>query len=160
MFVNVNVICLPTEHQEFSRTLLKCLCIWWSNWNLEILGFEERGKQEYPKKNLSEQRREPTTNSTHIWHRVQESNPATLVGGKRSHHCAISAPLGVWDDNLYHHSRTPPYGHPVNIAISLPQPLYSDSNKAQLILFVFRELLIIWPHFRYSLIFVARRWSD
>ena len=28
--------------------------------------FEERGKPEYPEKNLSEQGREPTTNSTHI----------------------------------------------------------------------------------------------
>ena len=27
---------------------------------------EERGKPEYPEKNLSEQGREPTTNSTHI----------------------------------------------------------------------------------------------
>ena len=35
-------------------------------WNLEMLVFEERGKPEYPEKNLSEQRREPTTNSTHI----------------------------------------------------------------------------------------------
>jgi len=32
----------------------------------EMLVFEERGKPEYPEKNLSEQRREPTTNSTHI----------------------------------------------------------------------------------------------
>ena len=31
--------------------------------NLEMLDFEERGKSEYPEKNLSEQRREPTTNS-------------------------------------------------------------------------------------------------
>jgi len=30
------------------------------------VGFEERGKPEYPEKNYSEQRREPTTNSTHI----------------------------------------------------------------------------------------------
>ena len=39
------------------------------------VGFEERGKPEYPEKNLSEQRREPTTNSTHIWRgrgRVEE----------------------------------------------------------------------------------------
>jgi len=36
------------------------------NWNLEMLVFEERGKQEYPEKNLSEQSREPTTNSTLI----------------------------------------------------------------------------------------------
>ena len=32
-----------------------------SNWNLEVLIFEEREK---PEKNLSEQGREPTTNST------------------------------------------------------------------------------------------------
>ena len=32
-------------------------------------GRGERGKPEYPEKNLSEQHREPTTNSTHIWHR-------------------------------------------------------------------------------------------
>jgi len=31
-----------------------------------MLVFEERGKPEYPEKHLSEQRREPTTNSTHI----------------------------------------------------------------------------------------------
>ena len=36
------------------------------NWNLEIMVFEKRGKPEYPEKNLSEQGREPTTNSTHI----------------------------------------------------------------------------------------------
>ena len=32
------------------------------NRNLKVLVFEEKGKPEYPKKNLSEQRREPTTN--------------------------------------------------------------------------------------------------
>ena len=32
-----------------------------SNWNLEMLVFEERGKPEYPEKNLSEQGRKPTT---------------------------------------------------------------------------------------------------
>ena len=32
-----------------------------SNWNLEVLVFDERGKPEYPEKNLSEQSREPTT---------------------------------------------------------------------------------------------------
>jgi len=37
-----------------------------SNWNLKMLIFEERGKLGYPEKNLSEQSREPTTNSTHI----------------------------------------------------------------------------------------------
>ena len=37
-----------------------------SNWNLEVLVFEERGKPEYPEKNLSEQGRETTTTSTQI----------------------------------------------------------------------------------------------
>ena len=35
----------------------------------------ERGKPEYPERNLSEQWREPKTNSTQIWRRVHESNP-------------------------------------------------------------------------------------
>ena len=39
-----------------------------------MLVFKERGKPEYPGKNLSEQTREPT-NSAHVWHRVRESNP-------------------------------------------------------------------------------------
>ena len=34
----------------------------WSNWNLEMLVFEERRKPEYPEKNLSQQGKEPTTN--------------------------------------------------------------------------------------------------
>ena len=51
-----------------------------SNWNLEVLVFEERGKPEYLEKNLSEQGREPTTNSTHIWHRHRESNPGHIGG--------------------------------------------------------------------------------
>ena len=37
-----------------------------SNWNLEMLVFWERGKLEYLEKNLLEQRREPTINSSHM----------------------------------------------------------------------------------------------
>ena len=60
-----------------------------SNWNLEMLVFEERGKPEYPEKNLSEQgekqqQTEPTYGvDARIW------TQGTLVGGERSHHCAI-----------------------------------------------------------------------
>ena len=46
----------------------------WLNWNLEISVFEERGKLEYLEKNLSEKRREPTTNSTHICRQCQNLN--------------------------------------------------------------------------------------
>jgi len=47
-----------------------------------MLVFEERGKPEFPEKNLSEQGREPTTNSSHIKRRVRESNPGQN-GGRR-----------------------------------------------------------------------------
>ena len=65
-----------------------------SNWNLEMLVFEERGKPEYPEENLSEQRREPTTNSTDIWRRVRESIPSH-IGGRRvlsplDHPCSLN----------------------------------------------------------------------
>ena len=67
----------------------------WSNWNFKImLVFEERGKAEYPEKNFSEQGREPTANSTHIWHQRQDLNPGHM-GGECSYHCTISyAPKG------------------------------------------------------------------
>ena len=51
-----------------------------SNRNLEVLAFKERGKPEYPEKKLSEQEKEPTTNSTHTWHRHQDLNPGHTGG--------------------------------------------------------------------------------
>ena len=54
-----------------------------SNWNLKVLVFKEREKPEYPEKNLSEQGREPTTNSTHIWRRRQDSISIFLVSPSR-----------------------------------------------------------------------------
>ena len=60
-----------------------------------MLVFEERGKPEYPEKNLLEQGREPTTNLTHTWRRRRDLNPGhILVGGECSHHCATLAPQG------------------------------------------------------------------
>ena len=68
----------------------------WSNWNLEFLFFDERGKPEHPEKNLSPQRREPITKSTHIWLGHRDLNPGH-IGGRRvrsllPHPC--SPPLG------------------------------------------------------------------
>ena len=51
--------------------------------DMEMLVFEERGKPENPEKNLSEQGREPTTNSTHIWRRYRDLNPGH-IGGRRA----------------------------------------------------------------------------
>ena len=45
-----------------------------------MLVFEERGKPEYPEKNPLEQRRESTTNSTHIWRRHGDLNPGHTGG--------------------------------------------------------------------------------
>ena len=45
----------------------------------QMLVFDERGKPEYPGKNLSWQSGEPT-NSIHIWHREQKSNPGHIGG--------------------------------------------------------------------------------
>ena len=54
-----------------------------SNWHMEVLVFKERGKPENPEKNLSEQGREPTTNSTHICNSGRELNPGH-IGGRRA----------------------------------------------------------------------------
>jgi len=72
-----------------------------------VLVFEERGKPEYPEKNLLEQRREPTTNSTHVHVYMYHTGSGnrtwdTLVGGERSHHCAIPTCLDLfWDVTLF-----------------------------------------------------------
>ena len=63
-----------------------------SKWNLEVLVFKERGKSEYPEKNLSEQRREPTTNSTHMWHRHRDLNQSHISGRQVCHHCTWLVP--------------------------------------------------------------------
>ena len=60
----------------------------WLNWNLEMLGFAEGGKPEYPEKNPrskdeNQQQTQPTYDAetgNRTW--------ATLVGGECSHHCA------------------------------------------------------------------------
>ena len=64
-----------------------------------MLVFEERGKPEFPEKNLSEQSREPT-NSAHIWRRIRESNPGH-IGGRRAL-SPLHQPLHftLWDKDL------------------------------------------------------------
>ena len=66
-----------------------------SNWNLEVLVFEERGKPEYLEKNHLEQgenqQQTQPTYDAESGNRTQ----ATLVGGKCSHHCTIPTPPKV-----------------------------------------------------------------
>ena len=61
------------------RLMIKCITIIQIEWNLKMLVFEERGKPENPEKNLSEQGRQPTTNSTHVWHRVRGCEASALL---------------------------------------------------------------------------------
>lgn len=42
---------------------------YWSNWKLEMLVLEERGKPESTEKNLLKKITEQTINSAHIWSR-------------------------------------------------------------------------------------------
>ena len=60
----------------------------WSNWNLEMLVSEERGKPEYPEKNLSEQRREPTTNCKKTNNKVRLAIPM-----QDPHYCPV---VSIW----------------------------------------------------------------
>ena len=53
-------------------------------------GFEERGRMEYPKKNLSEQRTEPAKKLSHAFASMPgfERGPNWCIGGKCPYHCA------------------------------------------------------------------------
>ena len=74
-----------------------------SNWNLEMLVFEERGKPEYLEKNLSS--REENQEQTQPTYGIESENRsrAALVGGKCSHYYTIPAPqsLVIADGTLH-----------------------------------------------------------
>ena len=64
-FFFLKFVCTRSS-KEFLRTSLNVSVRFRSNWNLEVLVNMKRGKPEYPEKKLLKQRKEPTTNSTHI----------------------------------------------------------------------------------------------
>ena len=78
---NLFGICLPMELLDL-RVLR----------NLAVLVFEERGKLEYPEKNLSEQGE--NQQQTQPTYDAESGNRtwATLVVGKHSHHCTSPVP--------------------------------------------------------------------
>ena len=71
-----------------------------SNWNLEMLIFEEGGKPENPEKNpqSKDENQQHTQPTYDTGSRIQTR--ATLVGGKCNHHCAIPAPKLVEEHML------------------------------------------------------------
>ena len=66
-----------------------------SNWNLEMLVFEERRKPEYPEKTSRSKERNYNTQPTYDAG-TEYRTRATLVGGECSQHCATPAPLVVF----------------------------------------------------------------
>jgi len=66
MYVTYVILYTHGAPRSSQEPVQKCSCIPGSHWDLKMLFFEERGKPEYPEKNLSEQSRKPTTNSTNI----------------------------------------------------------------------------------------------
>ncbi len=61
------VICLPTEHQGVQKNSFRNVCAFQDRIGIWKCWFaKDREKAEYTEKNLLEQSREPTTNSTHI----------------------------------------------------------------------------------------------
>ena len=78
----IKLLVYPRSTKEFIWTRLNVSVCSRSNWNLKVLVFKARRKPEYPEKNLSEQRRELATNSTHIWRRLRDLNPGH-IGGRR-----------------------------------------------------------------------------
>ena len=68
-------------------------------WKCWFLG---GGNQEDPEKNLSEQGREPTTKSSHIWFRHRDLNPGHIGEGDCSHpRCPTLAPAEWGDLHFY-----------------------------------------------------------
>ena len=76
------IACLPKKHIGVHMNSFKRVRAFQIELEFESVGFEERGKPEYPGKNLSEQGREPTTNLTHIWCQRRELKPGH-IGGRR-----------------------------------------------------------------------------
>ena len=64
--VSVFEICLPKEHLGVVKNSLKRVRAFQIELEFESVGFKRKGKTEVQGENLSQQRREPTTNSTHI----------------------------------------------------------------------------------------------
>ena len=87
MIIIIIVIIIITSYKSQGYLAEHKCFTYWGDWKSnQIKGnqvkcwfFEERGKPEYPEKNLSEQSREPT-NSTHMSHRVRESIPGHIGG--------------------------------------------------------------------------------
>ena len=89
-----NGIYLPTEHLKSAQELVQHVSVHSrSNWKLAVLVFAERGKLEYPEKNLSEKGEDQQQTQPTYGAGTGNRTRATFVGGECSHHCATPAPI-------------------------------------------------------------------
>ena len=72
------VICLRMEHLRVHKKSLKPVCAF--QIELEFGSVKERGRLEYPGKNLLEQGREPRRHFTHTWCQHQDLNQGHISG--------------------------------------------------------------------------------
>ena len=77
------IACLPTKPKEFIWTRLNESVRSRSNWNLEMLVFEERENRSTQRKTSQSKGENHQQNSTHIWRRRRELNP-DHIGGRRA----------------------------------------------------------------------------
>ena len=94
MLVKKNVICLPTEHQGVHKNSFRNVCAFqdyigiWKCWFLRRGENQSTQRKTSRSKEENQQQTQPTYDAgSRKW--TQD----TLVGGERSHHCAIPALL-------------------------------------------------------------------
>ena len=97
--------CLPTKRIEGHMNSFKRVRAFLIELEFGSVGFWGEGKPEYPEKNLSEQRGEPTTNSTHIWRQRRDLNPGH-IGGRWAlpllrHPCSPTYLFWAWKRNSF-----------------------------------------------------------
>ena len=102
------IACLPTKPKEFIWTRLNESVRSRSNWNLEMLVFEERENRSTQRK--TSQSKGENQQQTQPTYGVDAGSwtLATLVGGERSHHCATLAPLNFANRALFRFTDSPP----------------------------------------------------
>ena len=118
---NKKKACLPTKHMEGHMNSFKRVRAFQIELEFGSVGFWGEGKPEYPEKNLSEQRGEPTTNSTHIWRQRRDLNPGH-IGGRWAlpllrHPCSPTYLFWAWKRNSF---RAGPPSPRIGIMASFP----------------------------------------
>ena len=101
---NANVICLPTKHKGVHKNSFKNVRAFQDRIGIWKCWFLRRGENRSTRRKTSRSREE-NQQQTQPTYDAGSGNRArdTLVGGERSHHCAIPAPLK--DGELCHLQR-------------------------------------------------------